>query len=324
MLFKDFLVYCRNLLDPTKPASAASNWDMATIDHPLETDAAYLSFLAKFDFNVPKAMFFLSCQLNCGKGIEYILESIYLNFYSYWNLCLHADLVHCQRLLNTVEKTAANMIYGECRERWIEAPPVKLIGAFTPSSHYIKSGIVSIDRVKDASFDIMSEDLAAIEAAAVSQSSKVSKEAPEVTGGQSLTREDSADGDNATTLRASARVSSQEKPEARKRWLALMNQAAVMMNKEAYVASVTAQGQRGKADKQDANPPDKRNFRKNPATLLEAQALLDEAAIITLPFQVALASTGSAAQSNEDFLNIENCRLVLGDLVKVFISSFVG
>lgn len=51
----------------------------------------------------------------------------------------------------------------------------------------------------------------------------------------------------------------------------------------------------------------------------EAQACLDEVMSLPIPFQLALTSGGSAAQTSNDLVAIENARSTLSDLIKVVL-----
>jgi hypothetical protein len=98
--------------------------------------------------------------------------------------------------------------------------------------------------------------------------------------------EESKDG----SIRASHRVQSSEKAEAKKRWLSLLDAS------NAIIGVSRHSGTRAK--------------------MRTVQRLLDEAVAIPIGFSSALGSAGSAAQAAEDFASIDRLRSNLGELVR--------
>lgn len=118
-----------------------------------------------------------------------------------------------------------------------------------------------------------------------------------------LESEDKDYDEDAQNRRVSSRVLTNEKTESRKRWIALLGKIG--------------------------NPVDDVSFQsnyhiffiiggtRNKMSLIEAQLCLDEAMSIPIPFNVALCSGGSAAQTSNDLSAIDNARSNLSDFIKV-------
>lgn len=75
LLYLDFLLHTRNLFERRKLGVSRQVgdeppvvWKKEHVSFPLESDEAAIEFLAKHDYDLNKAKFYLACILSGGRG----------------------------------------------------------------------------------------------------------------------------------------------------------------------------------------------------------------------------------------------------------------
>lgn len=63
----DFLVWYRNIFEAYQAPNGES-WTKETVSTPLESDEIAMEYLARFGYDVRRAIFKLTCDLGSGKG----------------------------------------------------------------------------------------------------------------------------------------------------------------------------------------------------------------------------------------------------------------
>jgi hypothetical protein len=135
--------------------------------------------------------------------------------------------------------------------------------------------------------------------------------------------EDISDEPSSNIRRTSARAATNEKVEVRKRWIALLGKIGSFLDFFSIVVVsflgiisfflcflfffsfvFPVGGTRTRT------------------SFKEAQTSLEEALSLSIPFSIALCSTGSAAQTSNDLSAVENARVSLHDFIKVLSPGF--